>query len=198
MGYEEFITSVIIKHKWQTFCAHPIDAVVPVIREFYVHFAREGQGSVYVRGVQVPIDETTINHFYGLDDIEDLHTELVSNTPPECLEKALENVCIAGTAWIVSPQGKLTIPRASLTPQCNVWYHFLKTRLMPSTHVQTVSKDRVLLLDSIISGRSINVGATISKELGVCATKKCGSLWFPTLITSLCVRSGVPIFDNEE
>ncbi|GMN73106.1 hypothetical protein TIFTF001_053638 [Ficus carica] len=92
----------------------------------------------------------------------------------------------------------MTIPRTSLTPQCKIWYHFLKTRLMPSTHGQTVSKDRILLLDSIISGRSINVGTIIFEGLGVCAKKKCGSLWFPALITSLCVRSGVPIFDNEE
>lgn len=69
---------------------------------------------------------------------------------------------------------------------------------MPSTHVQTVPKDRVLLLDSIISGRPIDVGKIISQELGVCATKKSGSLWFSSLVTSLCVSSGVSIFDNEE
>lgn len=100
--------------------------------------------------------------------------------------------------WIVSTQGALTIPRTCLTPQCKVWYHFLTTRLMPSTHVQTMPKDRVLFLDSIISGQPIDVGKIISQELGVCATKKSGSLWFSSLVTSLCVSSGVSIFDNEE
>ncbi|GMN64845.1 hypothetical protein TIFTF001_033912 [Ficus carica] len=172
MGYEDFVHSVIIKHKWRQFCAHPAEVVVPV----------------------VSIDEDTINQFYGLDDVEDLHTEYAANASAEWLE----NVCVADTTWTVSTQGKLTIPRANLTPQCKVWYHFLKTRLMPSTHIQTVSKDRVLLLDSIISGWPIDVGKIIFQGLGACAANKCGSLWFPSLITSLCANSGVPMFDTEE
>ncbi|GMN48214.1 hypothetical protein TIFTF001_017402 [Ficus carica] len=69
---------------------------------------------------------------------------------------------------------------------------------MPSTHIQTISKGRILLLDSIILGRPIDVGKIIFQELGACAAKKCGSLWFPSLITSLCANSGVPMFDIEE
>ncbi|GMN56237.1 hypothetical protein TIFTF001_025355 [Ficus carica] len=92
----------------------------------------------------------------------------------------------------------MTIPRNSLTPQCNVWYHFLKTRLMPSTHVQTVSKDGVLLLQSIISGHPIDKGKIIYQELCACASKQGGSLWFPSLITGLCFSVGVSVFDTEE
>ncbi|GMN54708.1 hypothetical protein TIFTF001_023831 [Ficus carica] len=146
----------------------------------------------------VSIDEDTINQFYVLDDVEDLHTEYVVNSSAKWLDCALENVCVTDTTWTVSTQGKLTVPRANLTPQCKVWYHFLKTRLMPSTHIQTVSKDRVLLLDSIISGRPIDVGKIIFQGLGACAAKKCGSLWFPSLITSLCANRGVLMFDTEE
>ncbi|GMN58500.1 hypothetical protein TIFTF001_027608 [Ficus carica] len=69
---------------------------------------------------------------------------------------------------------------------------------MPSTHVQTVSKGHIILLDSIISGRPIDVGAIIFQSLITCAAKKCGSLWFPSLITSLCANSGVPMFDTEQ
>lgn len=198
MGYEEFIHSVIAKHQWRQFCSHPTEAVVPIVREFYAHFAGDGQRTVYVRGVQVPIHKNVINQFYGLNEAEDLHTEYAANATDEWLACALQNVCVEGTAWSVSTQGALTIPRTSLTPQCKVWYHFLKTLLRPSTHVQTVSKDRVLLRDSIISGRPIDVGRIIYQELGVCASKKGGSLWFPFLITCLCTRSGVLMFDNEE
>ncbi|GMN51286.1 hypothetical protein TIFTF001_020430 [Ficus carica] len=69
---------------------------------------------------------------------------------------------------------------------------------MPSTHIQTVSKGRILLLDSIISGRPIDVGKIIFQGLGACAAKICGSLWFPSLITSLYASNGVPMFDTEE
>ncbi|GMN61146.1 hypothetical protein TIFTF001_030242 [Ficus carica] len=161
--YEDFVHSVITKHKWRQFCAHPADAVVPV----------------------EPINDDTINQFYGLDD-EDLHTEYAANASADWLDCALEKVCVAGTTWNVSTQGKLTVPRANLTPQCKVWYHFLKTRLMPSTHIQTVSKGCIILFDSIISGQPIDVGKIIFQELGAYVAKKCDSLWFPSLITSLC------------
>ncbi|GMN28289.1 hypothetical protein TIFTF001_041148 [Ficus carica] len=46
MGYNEFIHSEITKHKWREFCPHPIDAVVPIVREFYAHILEEGQKTV--------------------------------------------------------------------------------------------------------------------------------------------------------
>ena len=61
MGYYEFIHSVIAKHHWWQFCTHATDAVVPIVRELYSHFIGDGQRTVYVRGVQVPIDKDTIN-----------------------------------------------------------------------------------------------------------------------------------------
>ncbi|GMN61915.1 hypothetical protein TIFTF001_030986 [Ficus carica] len=157
-----------------------------------------GQRSVYVRGVHVPIDEDTINQSYRLDGVDDLHTKYAAKASADSLDRVLENVCVPITMWTVSTQRKLTVPRVNLTPQYKVWYHFLKTRLMPSTHLQTVSKSRVLLLDSIISGRSIDVGNIISQGLGVCVVKKCDNLWFLSLITSLCANSGVPMFDTKE
>ncbi|GMN62436.1 hypothetical protein TIFTF001_031515 [Ficus carica] len=168
MGYDEFIHSVIAKHQWRQFCSHPITAVVPIVREFYAYFTWEGEKTVYVRGVQVPIDKDTINRFYGLEEAYDLHTEFAANANETWLESILENVYVEGTRWNISAQGALAIQQNNLTPQCKVRYHFLKTRLMPSTDVQMVSKDRVLLLDSIIS--------------------KAG----------LCFSSGEPVFDTEE
>ncbi|GMN27767.1 hypothetical protein TIFTF001_050488 [Ficus carica] len=198
MGYEDYVHSVVTKHNWKQFCTQPANAEVPVVREFYAHHAGEGQRSVYVRGVQVPIVDYAINRIYGLDDVEDLHQEYAAKASGDWLDCALENVCVPGTTWTVSAKGKLTVPRASLTPQCKVWYHFLKTCLMPSTHVQTVSKGCIILLDSIISGWPIDVGAIIFQSLRTCATKKCGSLQFPSLITSLYANSDVPMFDTEE
>lgn len=42
MRYEDFINSVITKHQWRQFYAHPTVAVVPIVREFYAHFAGDG------------------------------------------------------------------------------------------------------------------------------------------------------------
>ncbi|GMN56148.1 hypothetical protein TIFTF001_025264 [Ficus carica] len=65
MGYDEFKHTVIVEHQWRQFCSHPTTNVMLLVREFYAHFTREGQKTVYVRGVQVPID--------------DLHMEFAAN-----------------------------------------------------------------------------------------------------------------------
>ncbi|KAK8305424.1 hypothetical protein V6Z12_D03G062100 [Gossypium hirsutum] len=51
--------------------------------------------------------------------------------------------------------------------------------------------ERILLLYGIMTERSINVGKMILKEIHDCARKKTGSAYFPSLITSLCLRAQV-------
>ena len=85
-----------------------------------------------------------------------------------------------------------------LKPHAKVWYHFLKFRLMPFTHVQTISRDRMLLLFSILNEKSINVGNIIVEEIRYCAPRNSGSLFFPSLITQLCLKAGVPVSSEEE
>ncbi|GMN62680.1 hypothetical protein TIFTF001_031761 [Ficus carica] len=156
MGYDEFIHLVITKHKWRQFCSHPTVAVMPIVREFYNYLIKEGQKMVYVCGVKVPIDKDTINRFYGLEGAEDWHTAFTENVDETQLQTMLEHICVEGYAQNISAQGAMTILRNNLTPQFKVWYHFLKTHLMSSIIVQTVSKDRVVLLESIILGRPID------------------------------------------
>ncbi|GMN51318.1 hypothetical protein TIFTF001_020462 [Ficus carica] len=120
MGYDEFIHSIIAKHHWQQFYAHPTNDVVPIVREFYAHFTGDEQRTVYVQGVQVLIDKDTVNQFYGLEETNDLHTEYAPNAIEEWLASALATVCVDGTVWTVSTQGTLKIPRISLTPQYGV------------------------------------------------------------------------------
>ena len=55
---------------WGEFCKQPPAAILHVVREFYAN-AYEHQGSVArVRGKAVAFDRTTLNRFYGLEDIE--------------------------------------------------------------------------------------------------------------------------------
>ena len=65
-------------------------------------------------------------------------------------------------------------------------------------HGQTVSRDRVAMVDAILSGKPLNVGRIISKQIYVCANRKKSSLPFPSLISALCFASDVPIADEEE
>ncbi|PON65869.1 hypothetical protein PanWU01x14_113580, partial [Parasponia andersonii] len=88
--------------------------------------------------------------------------------------------------------------RSSLNPPAKVWYHFLKSRLLPTTHGKIVSKECVLLLYSMLTGKSINVGRIIHREICACAARKPGALFFPSLITRMCRNARAPYLVNEE
>ncbi|MFQ6631239.1 hypothetical protein Gotur_008819, partial [Gossypium turneri] len=62
---------------------------------------------------------------------------------------------------------------------------------MPISHSSTISMKRMLLLYAISIEKSINVGKIILKEIHNYAKKKAGSAYFPSLITSLCLRACV-------
>ncbi|MFQ6655127.1 hypothetical protein Gotur_025821 [Gossypium turneri] len=62
---------------------------------------------------------------------------------------------------------------------------------MPISHSSTISMERMLLLYAILTEKSINVGKIILKEIHDCAKNKAGSAYFPSLITSLCLRARV-------
>ena len=88
--------------------------------------------------------------------------------------------------------------RPALKPSAKIWYHFIRTRLIPTTHIETVNKERLILLHYILEGKEVNVGKLIQKEISACAFKPKGCLYFPSLITELCLRSGVDVTSNDE
>ena len=71
---------------------------------------------------------------------------------------------------------------------------------MPTTHTTTVSQERLVLLYVIVRGLPIYVGSIIEKEIRDCAIKKhkAAALLFPSLITRICVVSGVRLDANDE
>ena len=81
-----------------------------------------------------------------------------------------------------------------------VWVKFLKSRLMPTTHTTTVSQERLVLLYVIVRELPIDVGSIIEKEIRDCAVKnhKTAALLFPSLITSICVVSGIRLDAHDE
>ncbi|PON35260.1 hypothetical protein PanWU01x14_337780 [Parasponia andersonii] len=92
------------------------------------------------------------------------------------------------TSRNVSSQGAYTCLRSSLNPPAKVWYHFLKSRLL----------QRVLLLYSMLTDKSINVGRMIHREICVCAVRKSEALFFSSLITRMCRNARAPYLVNEE
>ena len=114
------------------------------------------------------------------------------------LTEMLQTVTVPGSEWHVSQQGIRTCSRLVLNSQARVWYHWLRTRAIPTSHDTTVSQDRVLLLYCVMTGKSVNLGRLIYRALTTCAFKETGKLCFPSLITELCSRAEVPIGPYEE
>ncbi|KAJ4715373.1 Retrovirus-related Pol polyprotein from transposon 17.6 [Melia azedarach] len=96
-----------------------------------------------------------------------------------------------GTQWIVSTTEKRTVMQTTLTPAARVWYHFIKFRLRPTTHDDTVSQSRILLIYALLIGLSINIGSIILAEMRKCISKAVGQLYFPSTINMLCAQAGV-------
>lgn len=63
--------------------------------------------------------------------------------------------------------------------------------MKPTTHNETVNKQRLALLHCIAAGYDINVGRIIMQEIQACGRKKEGMMYFSCLITALCIKQGV-------
>lgn len=49
-----------------------------------------------------------------------------------------------------------------------------------------------------MESQSINVRQLIYKEIAQCATKRMGRLFFPKLISKLCIKSNAPVVQDEK
>ena len=84
-----------------------------------------------------------------------------------------------GTEWLLDKgKGVYLCSRPALKPSAKIWYHFIRTRLIPTTHIETVNKERLILLYYILEGREANVGKLVQREISACAFKHMGCLFF--------------------
>ncbi|GMN40396.1 hypothetical protein TIFTF001_009619 [Ficus carica] len=163
LGYPEYIYSVIFKNNWKNFCQHPSVAIVPLVREFYANFDVGNPNSVYVRGKRVDISGAAINNVYRLNDVEDEYIEFSKHVHGNQLSEIVKEICVPGTEWIKSARGSRSLSRCNLKPGSLIWNHFLKSRLMPSTHDNTVNKDRVILLFAIVVAQGVEISSEEEK-----------------------------------
>ena len=114
------------------------------------------------------------------------------------MEHNFTTLTVEGASW-ANEEG-CVVNMIDLKPIAKVWVKFLKSRLMPTSHTTTVSQERLVLLYVIVRRLPIDVGSIIEKEIRDCAIKthKAIALLFPSLITSICVVSGVRLNVKDE
>ena len=115
----------------------------------------------------------------------------MSNIKPENLQEILEELIVLGSKWIVSKQGIHTCRREYLTPLAKVWFYFIRFSFKPSSHGTMISLERMVLLYSILTGKTIDVGKIILREIRNCTVRRSGPAYFPFTITILCLKAKI-------
>ena len=139
-GLPAELSSVIEVHRWKKIASHPQDPVVPLVREFYSNILTSAQTFSMVRGGKVSFSASIINMHWGLDDVDDDYVPLLVSISINELNLILSSMTIEGTTWLPDKGDVIFMcARPALCPIAKIWYHFIRTRLIPTTHVETVN-----------------------------------------------------------
>ncbi|KAL3849014.1 hypothetical protein ACJIZ3_010896 [Penstemon smallii] len=178
------------KWGWMDFIKHPTEIEGEIIREFYANVSQTPDAKeVKVRGRIVKFDKATINALYELPTYAiDQYTTCLADAID--MKDIVEFICISGT---VLPATGIIL-KASLTPVAKIWFAFVASRLMPTTHYTKISEDRARLIYSLMKGHTVDIGELLCKGLIRNATKEgAQTFWFPSLIFRLCIQAGVAV-----
>ena len=120
---------------------YPINQIAPLVREFYANIITSAQTFSMVRGVKVSFSASSINMHLGLSDYDDSLCDFIDTIRTDELNRILEETTVDGTDWLPDKgKGVYLCFRPLLKPSAKIWYHFIRTRLIPTTHIETVSK----------------------------------------------------------
>lgn len=138
--HERQMLDKIEKRKWQTFTAHPQKASVPLVREFYANAKDSAEHTTVVRGKPISFDRSTINRFYGLDDIDDDEYSEYLDEHLDC-EEVLKFLVGSRTEWRLNEGVDVSFMGSALDKHTKAWSYFIGAKLMPVTHFSDVTKD---------------------------------------------------------
>ncbi|KAL4331878.1 hypothetical protein GQ457_07G012620 [Hibiscus cannabinus] len=185
------VMEVVAQHKWEKFAKHPGDVNATLVKEFYANIAEPNQNSMFVRCMYIRFTPSSINRYFKLPSMVDNHTTFKEEADNETYHDIVEDLCVANSEWNGKQVHRRSMDKEKLLPKAKLWTHFLKHKLMPTSHHTTISLPRMLLLHSILFGRSMDVGKIIVEEIQACLKRPKSALLFPNLITALCRRKKV-------
>jgi hypothetical protein len=113
------------------------------------------------------------------------------------MEKVKNRIAVKESPWDKFSHNEFKLKSKYLIPKLGNWYLFIAASIIPTSHTYSLSKERLLLLDAIYNESSANIGKIIHKKIMACSDKKSGYLFYPCLITELCIQQGVQSFQSE-
>ncbi|GMJ08892.1 hypothetical protein HRI_004558400 [Hibiscus trionum] len=120
---------------------------------------------VFVQGHFIPQSASSINNLFNTVVNVDEHVLFVAEIIDEKLAMLVEDLCVPSALWSGTNARNFTMLRKFLTLPAQIWFQFINSRLLPSTHSTTISLDRMCLIHSIIKGRKIDVGQSFTTRL---------------------------------
>ena len=157
---------------------------MPVVKEFYSNL-HVGSFTSTVRGVLVRFHPSLINLLYALPSVEeDAYRHNLATVDHLVVSEFL---CPTGTQWKYENGFPRSFPKRNMSGMGKVWLHFVSARLLPTAHLDDVTKERAYMVYTILMGGLFDVGHRIATEMEKLVTGTDGAkrrgLWFPSLIT---------------
>lgn len=136
-----------------------------MVSEFYVNVPSHLLKMVTIQGKIVSFDVSTINDFYGLDNMKDeAEYERLKANPN--YEKIIDKLMNKKGAWKLNNSNEIVNFWASfLTPRSIVWHNFISAKLLPTLNTSEVTKKQAILNFSIQKELSIDVGWLIERPI---------------------------------
>ncbi|KAL4321698.1 hypothetical protein AHAS_Ahas14G0136500 [Arachis hypogaea] len=97
----------------------------------------------------------------------------------------LNEICVLNVQWINDKDGRPNqLRRRDLSSQARGWLDFVRKSLIPTSNTLEVTKERAVLIYSIMRGETVNVGELIANNINkvLKSTKDSSRLAFPSII----------------
>ncbi|QHN77909.1 uncharacterized protein DS421_19g656920 [Arachis hypogaea] len=201
LGRNEYleINIEINNRGWAILCNPPRKVVESLVREFYANAVPQpGQpyGYIsYVRGKSIDYSPSSIERMLMVKRTSSTRSyeERMKQQDP-AFDEILNEICVLHMQWIKDKDGiPNQLRKMDLSPQARGWLEFVRRSLIPTSNTSEVTKERVVLIYSILKGENVNVGEMIANNINkmLKSTSDNTRLAFPSIIQRLCDEAGV-------
>lgn len=155
-----------MNHHWRDIIKPPIDAVIPIVREFYANLrVKHESHEVRVRGKMGSFHHKSINTLYNLPTIDDDGYTTFKQEPVE-FDELIEYLCYPGAVWKLNANRQVVNFQARfLKQETSAVFLFITARLMPTKHATDVTKERAILIYCIFKGYTVDIEKVIEASI---------------------------------
>ena len=160
------VKQTIEDNKWNLLCEHPDPAVVSVFRELYANGMERDEYNIFVKGKWVPFDWTTINNYYGLDNVEDEEYHAILDNDATNWDAIRDELCKVSVPWKRYTNGGLkSFASQAMTRTSKIWHYFVCAKLLPTTNFNDVVKNKAALVYAIQKKKKLDIGLIIQNSI---------------------------------